>query len=195
MQLNPVDESVRPDDRRWQEMANELQFNALAYVREAAERWTKTVGSITGAFGLLALFAGPMNIARSAPTVRILLGTLLVLTIIIGVAATLLAAQAAQGTPKLVLSTYQTFRADYLRQLEQSSRGLRRSRLLSLIGILPLVIAIGVSWYQPDADQTAVSITRTGEPEICVRLSPNAPGIEITAKRSVTIRIVAICSR
>jgi hypothetical protein len=182
-------------DAAWQRRAEELQFSALPGIRATAERWAATVGSLTGIFTIAAIIKGPSDITAVRGSLG-LLGLHLSWSVVAGIlvaaalacasTAIVLAAMAAQGTPRRFRFTGVELRRLYPTETIRAARQLRASRILAVCTIPLLGLATGVIWYATPAERPAASVlvtTKTGA-IVCGTLRRSDGALRINDGRS-----------
>jgi hypothetical protein len=168
-----------PSDLKWEEKAEQLEFESLTRVRGAAEKWAASLGAILGLLGTVLLVKGREDITRLTTLFQVLVAGSLLIALACAAIAIYLAALAAQGTPAELrwpigsrLRTWE--RAEALK----AKRRLKKSRWLTgaVVGILAL--AVGLTWFG-DAQSTETSsnvlLVRKLAPPVCgkLELSPS----------------------
>jgi hypothetical protein len=161
-------------DAAWQRRAEELQFSALPGIRATAERWAATVGSLTGIFAIAAIIKGPSDITAVRGGLDLLglhlswsvaAGILVAAALACASAAVVLAAMAAQGTPRRFRFTGIELRRLIPRETIQAARQLRASRILAVSAIPLLGLATGIIWYATPPGRSGATVlvtTKTG---------------------------------
>jgi hypothetical protein len=167
--------SVTPEDRKWDELAEQMRMDALPRIRGTAERWTSTVSAITGLFGLVALVKGREDITSLRSDWRIIAGVLIALALLIALTSIVFAAFAAQGTPRRVeILSGAAVKELYQHGTHIARRQLAWSRISAVVAVLVLGLAIGITWYGPTtAASTSLEVmvvSRSGM-TACGRLS------------------------
>jgi hypothetical protein len=189
--LIPVDDPLIPEERRWQEHADEWHRTALPRTRAASATWLTALGSITGLLAIVTLFKGPEDIAGLPSGARIAIGVLTLLTLLLALSAMGLAAQAATGTPKKTKSTYADVRQRADEELKSANRHLRASRVLAAVSLVPLLVAVGLAWYVPRQTKKLI-VTHTDGSVVCV---PATPAITLSVVDVRSARTADSCPR
>lgn len=145
-------------DTKWERKAEELEFEALSKVRGAAEKWAATIGVLLGLIGTVLLVKGPDEIAKLPDGAQWLIGILLAFAFGLAVAATVLAAFAAQGTPQ----TLEQPSGTTLRRSEKEATAAARERLswsrrLTLVTVFLLAGAVAAAWIWPESEGASSS--------------------------------------
>jgi hypothetical protein len=139
-----------PDDWIWERDANQLLHTGLDQVRKAAEKWAATISVLLGLFSTVAFIKGPDTFSDlEADWAAALAASLIVLAVLLAGAAILLAALAAQGTPrwakKLDGWTLKTY---YREQARKARTELAWSRVLAVTAALSIVAGVSVTWFE-----------------------------------------------
>jgi hypothetical protein len=160
-------------EAKWEKLAEELSFSALKTVRASAAKWTGTVATLLAIFGIVTLVKGPADVSKVRGTwhwhlygwhwfdmsvetqVFILLG----LAVALAAFATLAAALAAYGLPRRTRFVGAEVRRQHRQEVRRSRRWLNASWMSTLLSLIALAGAVGLTWiYTPD-DSTAPSQT------------------------------------
>jgi uncharacterized integral membrane protein len=187
---------VSPTDLRWAERADELEFETLDRMRRAGERWAATLGAILGLAGSVFIVKGRDDVAQLSPAWQAVVGGLLLAALLVAVLATLLAARAAQGTPrKIAWPTGGKLRAWERSEALLAQRCLRASRALALAAVVLVASAVGVTWFgsgEEEADGRTLLVLRSrGEPLCGTLLAQTADGIRLTRDGALPARLRA----
>jgi len=171
-------------DARWEKRAEELEFEALAKVRGAAEKWAATLGALLGLVGTILLVKGPEEIAELPTTAQIVVGALLSLALIAAVGATVLAAFAAQGTPEdLKYPSGSKLREEERKWAKEAKGKLSRSRLATLCAVGFIALAVFAAWVWPQSSSTSgatVLFTPAQGQPLCGVLANGPDSLELT---------------
>jgi len=160
----PINKRPGPRDIEDQNRANDAAKGSLDRVRKTAENWrTGIAGLVTLVTGTL-LFKGQSSINNYEVWVRAALGTLVGLSLAVGIISLLLFLNAAYGKPK-VLTTQEI--ADtggidaYNLRLAQAAVGdLKWARRWALVSAIMLALAIILAWYGPSASSGAAAFAK-----------------------------------
>lgn len=175
---------VTKDVRRWKTEADDARHKALERIQGTADAWGKSIGTILGAFALVAFLKGPEALKDVPTTMAIGTGftfdparTVIVLVFAAALAvaiAMLLAAIAAQGMPGwdriLDAPTYQ-------RNTQSAAKTaitlLNWSRGIALVGFILFFLALSLAWIgaihklESAAPQTQSAIVSTEAATMC----------------------------
>lgn len=169
-------------DTRWERKAEELEFEALSKVRGAAEKWAATIGVLLGLIGTVLLVKGPDEIAKLPDGAQWLIGILLLCAFGLAVAATVLAAYAAQGTPQtLEQPSGTTLRRSEMEATAAARKRLSWSRRLTLVTVFLLAGAVAAAWIWPEPEGSGSSVVFTparGKP-LCGALVNLSDGLAV----------------
>jgi hypothetical protein len=168
------------EERLWQNKAEEARLSELETVRTAAAGWGSTIAAVTGAIGVVALVKGPDQINDLTHGWKILAAVLVGLAVLTVLRGILLAAIAAQGSPRSFGYAPREFRSRYRAETLLAARALQVSRALVVLATLFGAAAIGVVWFGDTADKAgptrAFAVTADGTP-LCGTLNVSKPGI------------------
>jgi hypothetical protein len=136
------------DDRRWDDEALEAVHTSLRDVRAAATAWGATVGTLLGAFGLVAFIKGPDTFTDVKGSAADAAALLVLGAAVLASVAVLLAALAAQGVPKAVqgLNGWAFWRLTTDRARTAATQ-LAISRGLTLVAAYLVLGSIGIVWF------------------------------------------------
>jgi hypothetical protein len=170
---------TNPTDLRWTQRQEDLQFEALAKVRSAAEKWAASLGALLGLSGTILVVQGRDDFSKLEDEFRIAVGATLLVAVIIGACATFLAARAAQGTPAHVAWPSGAKLKKWEHEEAVKARGmLTRSRHLAIGAVALVLLALGLTWFgeakPADADALLV-VPREGAP-VCGTMAAAADG-------------------
>ena len=174
--------SVGPGDRRWEKKAEDLEFKALENVRSAAEKWGASLAAILALTGTVLVVKGRESVTELSSGAQLGIGLILGVAFIVAVSATMLAALAAQGTPK----DLHWPSGPRLRQWERAAaltakQRLRWSRMLTLLSVLLIAGGVALLWYGPEAEgsgSTVLLAPERGMP-LCGSLVQGTSGLEL----------------
>ncbi len=170
---------VGPADLQWEDRAQLAVLDELPRVRRVAERWTTTLSAVIGIFGLAAMFKGRQDFTGMQAPYPQLIGAAFSLAALCALSAVVLAALAAQGSPRkskgpLTGATYQSWSRQ---QAHEASNRLRYSRVLSVIAVVWLLLAAGIGWYAPTASTSQVLVVGRDGTIACGKLSVPHGGV------------------
>lgn len=156
-------------DLRWEDRADELEFEALDRVRSAAEKWAASLAAILALFGALLVVKGRDDISRLTAGFEIAVACLLLIGLGAAAHATWQAALAAQGTPEdLRWPTGPELRRWELERAREAKRQLRRSRQSTWLAVIALVLAVGLTWFGKSESQSAETVQIASQPFSCM---------------------------
>jgi hypothetical protein len=174
---NPT--ALTPSQRKWQDLIEVHQYNALPPIQSAAEKWAGTISTLTGVFSIAALVKGNDDIGTLTETTQWVVGGILAVALFCAFLAILCAALAAQGIPKTFTAQENpynnpdTFRDYYLEETRKAASRLNKSRFLVIPATALLAIAIGITWFGPTtplSSATTVLVTQRAGSVICGEL-------------------------
>ena len=180
----PIAGQPSPEDPKWHKKAQEAQLEALPKMRSIAEKWAATVGTIVGIFGTAALISAP-SISDIAPTARVAVVTTIACTVGIAAIAVILASLAAQGGSGQIPPTGPEYKKLAAEETQRARNLLNVSRVLTMVALVPLLIAIIVAFTnpKPESSQQTVSVTYqmagAGARTICGTLQESGSGIKV----------------
>ncbi|MFF5252048.1 hypothetical protein ACFY4K_08300 [Streptomyces leeuwenhoekii] len=139
-------------DRRWAQLARDLEFSQLSEVRKQAEGWRTGLTGLTALLAVLVTLKGRDDLSRLPPTARhtatALLGTAFVLLVV----GSVLAVRAAHGRPgSRVLLAGQALRRWTERETIRVARALRLASVCCVSGLTLVAAAVVIAWTATDA--------------------------------------------
>ncbi len=174
--------SVGPSDLRWEKKAEELEFKALESVRSAAEKWSASLAAILGLTATVLVVKGRESVTELSSGAQLAVGLILAAAFVAAVTATMLAALAAQGTPK----NLDWPSGSRLRQWERAAalkakQRLRWSRVLTLLAVLLIAAGVALVWYGPEAGDSGSAVLFAPEhgAPLCGSLVHGTGGLEL----------------
>ncbi|MEU5339750.1 MULTISPECIES: hypothetical protein [unclassified Streptomyces] len=163
-------------DRRWAELARELEFSQLDQLRRQAEGWRNGLIGLTALVAVLAVLKGRDDLSRLPSPWQTVATSLLGAAFLLLVAGSLTAVRASFGKPGEVLHLGgQSLRKWTLTEIRRVRRALYLSTVAFACGMALVAGALGVSWThteEPAADLVKVS---TSAGEFCGRLVSYVP--------------------
>jgi hypothetical protein len=201
---------LTPDQIRWDERHQALEFESLPNIRATAKQWAASIGAVTGVFGLVALIKGREDIGELGEWWARIVYVLILLALLAALGAIVSAALAAQGTPQELGSPASKWRKLWLKRagvenmpetLPPSGAGLRvyynvepriallqlrLSRQLAVAAALLTMAAIGITWLGPaeEASAAKVLVVKTDGSFACGDLtSGKASTVNVLAKK------------
>lgn len=190
IEIEPSDTPATSFAARWQQRAEELEFETLPALRATADKWAATVGSLTGVLAITALVKGPSDITKVEGTVhalgvslswRAVIGVLLASAVALATAAIVCAALAAQGSPEEFRFSGAELRRRYLKASQTAAKQLSWSRRLAITAVPLLAVASGIVWFAtPVSDpDNMVLVSRTNGAIVCGTLRASTDGLHV----------------
>lgn len=133
-------------DLEWERKAERLGVEELTTVRATGEKWTATVSSLTGIFGVVALIKGPEDITKLDGLWEASVIILVLFAIALALTGVLLAAFAAYGMPRRFRPLGGPLRREQTREAGKARRFLAGSVGATVGAVSALAIAIGITW-------------------------------------------------
>ncbi|MFD0272937.1 hypothetical protein ACFVHB_03375 [Kitasatospora sp. NPDC127111] len=158
-------------DRKWAELARDLEFTRLPELRRQAEGWRNGLAGLTALLAVLGLLKGRDNLddlpawARSTATGLLVAAFLLLLT------GSLLAVRAAHGVPgpEIVLGG-QALRRWTEAEVARVTRALARAAVCCGLGLLLVVGTLALAWSTTEPAAKHLVRLRTVTGEVCGEL-------------------------
>ncbi len=173
---------VGPIDLRWEKKAEELEFEALATVRGAAEKWSATLTAILGLVSTVLVVKGAEDVTKLSSESKIIIGGFLAVALVAAFYAAFQAAKAAQGTPaNLAWPSGAGLRAWEREQAKDAKRKLLESRGATGVAVFLMAAAIALAWFgnQPQGSGSTVLMTQDAGTPLCGSLNNGANGLEL----------------
>lgn len=134
-------------DRRWAELARELEFGQLQELRKQAEGWRTGLTALTGLLTALAVLKGRENLADLPAAARNAAMVLTAVAFLLFVTGSVLAVRAAHGRPgSEVLLGGQALRRWTENEVIRVRRSLSFASVCCLTGILAIASGVAVAW-------------------------------------------------
>lgn len=134
-------------DRRWAELARELELGQLQELRKQAEGWRTGLTALTGLLAALAVLKGRENLAdlpAAARNAAMILTAVAFLLLVIG---SVFAVRAAHGRPgSEVLLGGQALRRWTEHEIVRVRRSLSIASVCCLTGVLAIASGVAVAW-------------------------------------------------
>ncbi|MBT2490129.1 hypothetical protein J7E96_16710 [Streptomyces sp. ISL-96] len=186
-------------DRRWAELARELEFTQLSELRRQAEGWRSGLTGLAGLLAVLAVVKGPDTVANAPEPIGTVALTLVGAAFAALVWGVLLAARAAHGRPgEKILLAGQALRRWTESEAVRIARALRRATVACVTGVLFAAGSLVLLWSTAEAASThLVKVVTADAAEICGELggSGRAGVIVRTGKGDVRKRHVVPLDR
>ncbi|WMD03063.1 hypothetical protein [Streptomyces sp. FXY-T5] len=158
-------------ERRWAELARELEFIRLPEVRRQAEGWRTGLTGLTALLAVLVLLKGRDNLDDLPDGARATATGLLMTAFVLLVAGSLLAARAAHGAPEReILLGGQALRRWTEREVARATRALAWAYLFCVLGVILVVGALGVAWVTTSDSGIQPVVVRTSTDVLCGEL-------------------------
>ncbi|MFG3256507.1 hypothetical protein [Streptomyces sp. NPDC048172] len=173
-------------NRRWAEMARELEFQQLPELRRQAEGWRTALTGLTALVAVLAVLKGRDSLAELPGWARALAMGLLLGAFVLLVIGALVAVRASHGLPgEEIYYEGQALRRWTERECVRVGRAVRAAAVLCLSGLLLVTAAVAVSW-------AATPEKKSGKRGVLVQVTPEGTGkalcgrlVSVTPKRAV----------
>ncbi|MFG2605350.1 hypothetical protein ACGFT2_17645 [Streptomyces sp. NPDC048514] len=153
-------------DRRWAQLARELEFAQLPELRRQAEGWRTGLTGLTALLAILVTLKGRDDLTRLPSAAQQAVGVLLGLAFLLLLLGSVLAVRAAHGVPGArVLLAGQALR-DWTRQeVDRVSGALRCAAVCCVAGVTLAAAAVMVAWVTtgPSPDHLVRVGTTSGE--------------------------------
>ncbi|MFE1015780.1 hypothetical protein ACFW4M_31445 [Streptomyces sp. NPDC058794] len=153
-------------DRRWAQLARELEFSQLTEVRRQAEGWRNGLTGLTALLAVLVILKGRDDLSKlpssAQHTAAVLIGCAFVLLVV----GSMLAVRAAHGRPGgEVLLTGQALRRWTAAETVRVTGALRQAAVCCVTGIALVCGAVAVAWTTTPSppDHLVRVVTTSGE--------------------------------
>ncbi|MGW7080863.1 hypothetical protein [Streptomyces sp. NPDC054866] len=137
-------------DRRWAELARELEFDQLPELRRRAEGWRTGLTGLSTLLAILVVLKGRDDLTGLPPAARHAAMGLIATAFVLLVAGSVLAMRAAHGAPgssgERMLLAGQALRRWTEQEVVRVTRSLRLASLCCLLGVALVAAAVGVAW-------------------------------------------------
>ncbi|MFD3956756.1 MULTISPECIES: hypothetical protein [Streptomyces] len=162
--------SIR-SERRWAELARELEFTRLPELRRQAEGWRTGLTGLTALLAVLVLLKGRDNLADLSEAARAVATGLLIAAFALLVMGSLLAARAAHGAPEReILLGGQALRRWTGQEVARVTRALAWAYLFCVLGVILVVGALVVAWLTTQESGAQPVVVRTNTGVLCGEL-------------------------
>ncbi|MYW41833.1 hypothetical protein GT045_11285 [Streptomyces sp. SID486] len=155
-----------PTDRRWAQLARELEFTQLPELRRQAEGWRNGLAGLTALLTVLVTLKGRDDLAELPGTARLAASATLGAAFVLFVTGSVLAVRAAHGHPgERVLLAGQSLRRWTEQEIGRVTRALRFAALCSAAGLLLVAAAVVLAWVTTESppDHLVRVVTTSGE--------------------------------
>ncbi|MFF4038016.1 hypothetical protein [Streptomyces sp. NPDC001816] len=159
-------------DRRWAELARELEFTRLPELRRQAEGWRTGLTGLTALLAVLVLLKGRDDLTGLPAWARGTATGLLVAAFVLLTTGSLLAVRAAHGTPEReILLGGQALRRWTEQEVARVTRALAWASLCCVLGVILVVGALVVAWGTTTSDSATHRVrVRTNTGVVCGEL-------------------------
>jgi|SRR6185436_9226622 len=178
------------DQKAW----STLVRTQLENVTKTAENWRSGLAALIGLIAGFSLIKGPAEIAGLAPWAAYTVGVLLLLAFACALFGTWKSLMAAYGSPRTL--TREEFREiggiDGFRLQAAANRAarLRVAQRATILTLLLLAAATGLTWYGPRKQSFFVNVERNSQPSLCGELVSSADGyIEVKPSGSAATKV------
>lgn len=178
-------------DRRWAELARELEFTRLPELRRQAEGWRTGLTGLTALLAVLVLLKGRDNLADLPAAARATATGLMVTAFALLTTGSLLAVRAAHGAPEReILLGGQALRRWTEQETARVTRALAWAYVCCVLGLILVVGALVVAWVTTQDSGTHPVVVRTGTGVVCGELVlADQQHVEISSKTSGKISL------
>ena len=187
------------EDLNWQRQAERARVTGLSTIQQTAERWGATLLAVTGLLATVTTVLGTRDVVNlRGMGWRVLAGATAGAALVSAGTALLLAALAAQGKVRHIVTSGPELRKVSNEQARTADCQLRWSRYVSL-AVLPLYLcAIGVVTYAPRMIAPRIAVTVTNGERLCATSVSNAPNgmlaLRLAGGASVTLAPAQVSS-
>ncbi|MET8978471.1 hypothetical protein ABZX85_22925 [Streptomyces sp. NPDC004539] len=156
---SPVDRR----NRRWAELARELEFTQLPELRRQAEGWRSGLTGLTALLAILVTLKGGDDLSKVPTWSRYTAGTLVVTAFALLLTGSILAVRAAHGTPdSRMLLAGQALRTWTRSEITRATRYIRYATFCCLAGITLAAAAVTVVWATTEGEAAPSHLVRVG---------------------------------
>ncbi|WP_043464862.1 hypothetical protein [Kitasatospora sp. MBT66] len=158
-------------DRRWAELAEDLEFTRLPELRRQAEGWRTGLTGLTALLAVLVLLKGRDSLDQLPGWAGNTATALLALAFLLLVTGSLLAVRAAHGVPgEEILLGGQALRRWTEHEVGRVTRALARASGCCAVGLVLAVGALALAWATTEAAPSHLVRVRTGSTDLCGEL-------------------------
>ncbi|MEV5143444.1 hypothetical protein AB0L14_03125 [Streptomyces sp. NPDC052727] len=158
-------------DRRWAELARELEFTRLPDLRRQAEGWRTGLTGLTALLAVLVLLKGRDDLGDLPEAARATATGLLMTAFVLLLMGSLLATRAAHGAPEReILLGGQALRRWTEQEVARVTRALAWAALCCGLGVILVVGALGVAWVTTRDSGPRPVVVRTDTDVLCGEL-------------------------
>lgn len=151
--------------KRWQQLADDLEFEQLAGARKQAEGWRAGLTGLTALLAAVTIVKGPDSVSALADWARYTVVGLIALAFGLLVAGTLAAVRAAAGNPgAAIYLDGEELQKWTFAEAASVQRDIVRASRRMVIGLVALGLALGLTWLAPakEAKPGLVTVERDG---------------------------------
>ncbi|MEV7490218.1 hypothetical protein AB0O08_05510 [Streptomyces anulatus] len=178
-------------DRRWAELARELEFTTLPELRRQAEGWRTGLTGLTALLAVLVLLKGRDDLTALPDWARNTATGLVLSSFVLLLIGTLLAVRAAHGTLEdEILLGGQALRRWTEREVYRVRRALVLATLCCVLGVVLVVGAVVLAWVTTGSGPSHLVKLRTGTGVVCGELV-GADRHEVTVRTEADGVVVA----
>ncbi|MEU4746782.1 hypothetical protein AB0G02_40880, partial [Actinosynnema sp. NPDC023658] len=176
----------------------------LVRVRAAATAWRNALAGLLVALIGFGLVKGRTDVGQLARPWAIAVGGLLLASLVVGAMGALSLVRSANGSPVVVpMADVASRLVDDHKEAQAAARALRRGIGATLVCVLLLVAAVGLTWYGPPAKPPVLQVTTSSAGTACgpvVRvdrgtlvLKTEAGEVVLALSEASVIQPVAVC--
>ncbi|MFI9240085.1 hypothetical protein [Streptomyces sp. NPDC053079] len=183
-------------ERRWAELARELEFNQLPELRRQAEGWRTGLTGLTALITVLAVLKGRDNLADLPEGARLAATCLLGSAFLVLVVGSLLAVRASHGRPgdEIILGG-QALRRWTEREVVRISRFVKASAVCCVLGVVLVFAAVATAWSTAGGPAAGLVQVRTPSATVCGELhAAGSEGVSlwVTAEGRRELRVLPV---
>ncbi|MEV7501636.1 hypothetical protein [Streptomyces sp. NPDC093018] len=179
-------------DRRWAELARELEFTRIPELRRQAEGWRNGLAGLTTLLAVLGVLKGQDSVTELPSWARDTATALLLSAFLSLTAGALLAARAAHGVPGgEILLGGQSLRRWSAQEVSRITRALGWAFICCVSGVALVVSAFVLVWATTGAASTHLTEVRTTDKRmVCGELvGADRQQVSIRTKASGTVHV------
>ena len=144
-------------DKEWDAQALKLELGMLENIRASAEKWTTTLGTLTGLVSIGTLLGSGSAFDKLAEPMRWLFALALCVALLTALVAIYLGALASQGFPNIAQYTGYDIRRATMQKTEAAADWLIRSRQWVTPALISALVASGILLFGRAASPTVPS--------------------------------------
>lgn len=163
-------------DRRWAQLARELEFTQLSQLRRQAEGWRTGLTGLTGLLAVLTVVKGPDSFTGAARAAGVTAAVMVSVAYVLLLTGMLLAARAAHGRPgEDILLGGQALRRWTEAEVVRITRSLRWAAVCCVGGVALAAGALVLLWGASDPPARHLVRVTTDSAEVCGELLRAGP--------------------